>query len=541
MERVQGVGRNAILLFAGFLTGLFIWLQFISAPANADAAANSVDNSSIVVEPQISLSQGVGFTYDDVIADTSSFPVLGVDLIPASDNEILTISQRQRLFDASLKYIAPTADDGVRMARSLKFVKDDGDPTNVCGPLSMAILRDAGIVDPYVKIKSFWLLNPKESRKLLDQTFPSDRYDHYRFSTPLQQMDWESFPLKAGDFLYLYAGPGGTFEHMLVVNRVDDEGRAYSVTNHATPDGFVIDEVLLYDPTHPGNGKFYEWTDRRNNKLGTTGLGGFELWRLSKPLTQKNPTDESFARDLDAIMEAAGGDWYVSVKGLNGGVQYDRHADASVDAGSLIKLPVAMLFFKSLEIEGVEPEEYARYLNEEGPGITYEQLLRALFKKSSLSAAKSLLSEARLAGLNVDETLNQWGLKNTNLDFGKSSAGDLATLYSGLYSGTLVDPSAMSYILNLMNEAGSNKTTRLGVLQKTNPSSLKYYNYRGSILDTIVAIGDSALVLVPAIDGEDSYIVVLMGFPGDNDRETDQDLIAAIEDMTKVFWSYAQK
>ena len=137
----------------------------------------------------------------------------------------------------------------------------------------------------------------------------------------------------------------------------------------------------------------------------------------------------------------------------------------------------------------------ADYLVEEGPNLTYEQLLRALFKKSDLSAAKVLLSETRLAGLNVEDELRLWGLKNANLDLRKLSAQDMVTLYEGLYSGRLVDPYAREYILDLMDESASNKDTRLGILQKSNPSSLHFYNHRGSTLDTIVAMGDSATSL----------------------------------------------
>ena len=114
--------------------------------------------------------------------------------------DVLTSQQQQRLQDASKDYIALTPADGIRMARSLNIIKDDGDPTNVCGPLSIAILRDAGLLDPYVKIRDFWLLNPDINRKLLDQTFPSDRYEHFQFSSPLNEMDWDTFPLTTGRF-----------------------------------------------------------------------------------------------------------------------------------------------------------------------------------------------------------------------------------------------------------------------------------------------------------------------------------------------------
>ncbi len=439
MRRVKGVSKNAIILLAGILAGLFVFFYILSSPLTADAAADLNPVSLFIPEEPPSSEQVV----DSSLSYLSDVPeaIVDVDDNPSlvSTSNVLTGGQLHRLQDASLVYVALKQADSIQMARSLNFVKDGGDPTNVCGPLSIAILRDAGIVDPYIKIRDFWLLNPNNNRRLLDQTFPPEQFDHFRFSTPLNEMDWKTFPLLPGDFLYLYAGLQGTFEHMLVVNRVDDNGRAYSVTNHATSDGFVIDEVLLYDPANPGLGKFSEWTNRQNNKNGTTGFGGFELWRLIQPIRERSPLEESFAREFDSVMDYHGGDWYIAVKNLNGGMLYQRQAAVPVDVGSMIKLPVAMLFFKALEHEGISPNDYADYLVEEGPNLTYEQLLRSLFKKSDLSAAKVLLSETRFAGLNVEDELTLWGVKNANLDLRKLSAQDMVTLYEGLYSGRLVD------------------------------------------------------------------------------------------------------
>lgn len=541
MKRVKGASRNAIILFATVLAGLFVFFHVLSSPLTADAAADLGDVSLFILDAPSSSEQVV----DSLINTQSDIPVAIKAAIEnplnANASDILTSVQLQRLQDASLDYFALTPADGIQMARSLNIVKDGGDPTNICGPLSIAILRDAGIVDPYTKIRDFWLLNPDTNRKLLDQTFPAERFDHFQFSTPLNEMNWTAFPLKPGDFLYIYAGQQGTFEHMLVVNRADATGRVYSVTNHATPDGFVIDEVLLYDPANPGMGKFSEWTDRQNNRIGTTGFGGFELWRLIQPIRERGPLEESFARELDGVMESHGGDWYVAVKNLNGGMLYERQAAIPVDVGSMIKLPVAMLFFKALEIQGIAPSEYDDYLAEEGPDRTYEQLLSSLFKKSDLSAAQTLLSETRFAGLNVEDVLRQWGLKNANLDLRKLSAQDMVTLYEGLYSGKLVNAAAREYILSLMDSSVSTNVTRLGILQKSNPSSLNFYNHRGSTLDTIVAMGDSALVSVPVVDGEDIYVVVISGFYSDYSPTTDQDLILAIEEIAQDFWSFVRK
>jgi hypothetical protein len=202
---------------------------------------------------------------------------------------VFTTQQQERLYQASLKYLAAGDGDAVRVAQSLSFVQG-ADVSNMCGPLAIQILKDAGFVPADVDLKDFWLLNPrqKEQRAVLERVFPTPQYADYHFDQPTSSFDFDAFPLKAGDFVYLYAGSGGSFEHMLTVTRVDEAGRVYSVTNYVTAHVyfslFAIQEILLYDPAQPAVGKFHEWTDKKNYKLGLTGLGGFEVWRRIVPL-----------------------------------------------------------------------------------------------------------------------------------------------------------------------------------------------------------------------------------------------------------------
>jgi hypothetical protein len=537
MARVNGVRKYALILIAGLIAGLVIWSQAVLSPVNVAAFENQPrDNVFQPVQPLQAYVQNPAQIQP-------AKPVLLVNENLSSPNkaQVLTASQLAKLEEVSKKYLANTPAEAVRIARSLNIVKDGGDPTNICGPLSIAILKDAGIIDPYTQFRHFWLLNPEHDRRLLDETFPNDDFTHYLFSSPLNEMDWIAFPLEPGDFLYIYAGSGGNFEHMLAVTRIDELGRAFAVTNYATSDGFIIGEVMLYDPAQPGKGKFYEWTDRENDQLGSTGYGGFELWRLSHPIREKNPNEESIAKDLDSVMTHHGGEWYIAVKKVDGGFLYQRQAGLSLDVGSMIKIPIAMLFFKSLESQSVKAEDYEKYITREGPDRTYDQLFRAMILHSDFDAMRSLLESTRENGLDVDKELSLWGLKNTNLDSGKSSANDLSTLYQGLYSGDLINQTARDYILNLMDKGTSNQATRLGVLQKTNPTSLSFYNRRGSSQDSVIAIGDSALVSVPAVDGDDTYIVVILGNFSREAPTTDQELLSAVEEMAQVVWSHTQK
>ena len=99
----------------------------------------------------------------------------------------------------------------------------------------------------------------------------------------LNKIDWRATPLLPGDFLFIWHGSWGNFDHMLVVNRVDSNQRAYAVTNYGAADGYLISEALLYDPADPTLGLFHQWTRQRDQILGSTGFGGYELWRRRSP------------------------------------------------------------------------------------------------------------------------------------------------------------------------------------------------------------------------------------------------------------------
>lgn len=197
----------------------------------------------------------------------------------------LTKAQQMDLYNSSLKFVAPTTAESVQMGEQINGI-GYGSPSIICGPLSIAILQSAGLVssDSLVPF-DFWLLNPfiSKDRALINRTFPPDRYENYDVTIPLNEFKFSGFTFLPGDFLYIKHGSGGNFDHMLVVNRVDSEGRAYSVTNFNTEQGFIIDEVLLYDLRDPTAGIFRKWTERRDAASGSTGFGGFELWRLREP------------------------------------------------------------------------------------------------------------------------------------------------------------------------------------------------------------------------------------------------------------------
>ena len=195
----------------------------------------------------------------------------------------LTQEQQIRLYEASLFFIAPTYKESKKMSVLINQARFS-DPSTTCGPLSIAILQKAGIFSADLVAHDFFLINPDlgKDRIVIKSVFTPEQYTDTRYKVRIDQEDWNANPLMPGDFVYIYAGTGGNFEHMLVVNRVDSQGRAYSVTNYNTEQGFVIDEALLYDPADSNAGLFSQWTEKQFAKLGSTGYAGYEVWRLKE-------------------------------------------------------------------------------------------------------------------------------------------------------------------------------------------------------------------------------------------------------------------
>ena len=171
----------------------------------------------------------------------------------------------ERIHQASLKYLAANFEEAVQVAREIDFTEGDTEhPNNMCGPLAAAIMRDGGYLPPESEPKEMWLLCARTredneachgTRDLERKFFSKEDYDYFRVEESIGSYDWKTNPLQVGDWLYLYVMKGISnfegFDHMIVVSRVDNRGRAYSVTNVNHGEGFVIREELLYDPNRP--------------------------------------------------------------------------------------------------------------------------------------------------------------------------------------------------------------------------------------------------------------------------------------------------
>ena len=226
------------------------------------------------------------------------------------------------LTDAANSFITHSVAETDQLAKSLGFLGTGyEDPSNMCGPLSGAILAKAGLlpwsVGPMTRLSNYWLADPEANGRPWS-LFPESQYDLHRFQVGIDSFDFSAWPLRPGDFVYAYAGNGG-FSHMFVVTEVDELGRSYTVTNMMQPEGtYLVQRVLLYDPANPEEGILRRRCSACVTWWRRTGLAGFGVLRrkdLGLPagaeyLYQIEPGDtilriaRKFGTTVDVILKA---------------------------------------------------------------------------------------------------------------------------------------------------------------------------------------------------------------------------------------------
>jgi hypothetical protein len=541
MDRLQKKQTSIIQreLSVWLIYGVFVVLIALTGCTSAGSAQIGVD---ITRTSGFALSQEANVLY----TATAGKPAAQVESTPTPtqlpelyDNSVLSEEQRDRLYRASLEYVANTEGEAIRVAQDLQFLGDGGHPATFCGPLSISILRDAGLVDRYTDLYNFWLLNPRESytiENILEKTFPRNKYLWYRTETPINEFDFSEFPLYSGDFLYLYAGPRGTFEHMVTVSRVDKTGRVYAITAETYNGGYLISEVVLYDPNDPGVGYFYDITNPEYSKtLGMTGFGGFQLWRPTEPIPDPSPEEGAFRSRMDKVFEVYGGEWHVLVKEIDGKVLYALDANEVIHPASVIKVPQAMLFFEALRERDID--QLRLFLVEHGiEGLTYEQLLHDMLVYSDEDATEILLEYIE-DYLRTGDVLEDWGYQYTTIKPRRTTVTEITKLFEELWLGERLTEEENQIILEYLAEYSANDDTRLGVIRGEMPEDSHFYSKRGSLVVGQVIVSESAILEMD----DQAFVVSIFGYRGNEEEAPNYDeLEEAIEDAAWVIWGYLE-
>jgi beta-lactamase class A len=454
----------------------------------------------------------------------------------------LTEEQRRLLHEVSLKFIARDELEAQKVATGIDYMEGSSmeHPSLMCGPLSIAILRDSGLLAVGADVSDFWLPDPKgPDTNLFLQTFPEKFYEWISEKESIRKINFTQKPLYPGDLLFLRAGNRGSYGHVLVVTRIDDEGRVFSVTNFRTPNGFVVDEVMLYDPEKPGEGKFYEWTDAKNSNLGLTGFGGFYLWRLKDtssllPAERYDSLYPNLKEEIDTLLAQSKGKWRILIQDISGRTIYAKRPDKILHPASVIKIPIALDFFSLMENKGLSLEETLSSGTKER---SFDQLLRAMIINSEEEATRTLRHYLQVQpNHSIEQTLQNWGAWHTTTSPRRSTASDTALLLRGLYQGRFLGVEVRKKLLGYMKEYTSPDDTRVGILKSQLPFGYNIYNKRGTITSGMLVVADAAIVEIPG----NVLTMVFYGYWGE-EGATYKKLVTVIEKASLRIYKHIQK
>ena len=433
-----------------------------------------------------------------------------------------TAALEAALVQASRSYIADTPEAADAIARDIGFVDGFSESaSNSCGPLSVAILRDAGLLPETTSMHDIWLLDLREGNRLSDvlqrKYFPPEEFDYTRVTESVRTYDFRSDPLLPGDWLFLFTAGNG-FDHMLVVTRVDEDGSPYTVTNIDRGEGFTISEEKLYDGITGQGGLFEELTDlTKRMKLGLTGTAGFLLVRRQGGLaTAPTLTSTLHLSELNTAY------WHVLVKDLDAQtILFESLPNDPFHPASMIKIPLAIVSLQILNEMGYSLADFSALGY---AGRSFDQLFQALIVDSEELAAESLLNFIQEHGSSM-QYLQNLGLEDTNFFPRQTTAYDLAHVLENLYLGDYLPSEYNAYLVNLMGVQTENDSHYFGVITADAPE-ITFYNKRGLLLDPTI-VSDMGILTI----SDRTFVVVVSGTPKYNGSVTYEELQGAIEDF----------
>lgn len=207
---------------------------------------------------------------------------------------------------ATEAYLAKTESEAIAVTVDINFLPQNEfeHPSNACGPLTAQILYDNNLMpleifsDGEFDPSLFWLATPDRLNQLLRAPY----YTMFEIAGPIWFVDFSQVNLQVGDFIYLQ---GGTFDHMLTVTKIEPvEGgeKVYSVTNFYTSEGFVIDEVLLFNTADPAVGLFKTSFRNPNSWTGQTGLSRMLVYRPNPEYLATSTEDEEITESEETTV-----------------------------------------------------------------------------------------------------------------------------------------------------------------------------------------------------------------------------------------------
>jgi len=243
------------------------------------------------------------------------------------------------------------------------------------------------------------------------------------------------------------------------------------------------------------------------------------------PPPTQTPTPE-LSKELDQAL-ISGVDWYVVVKSAQGQRLFGKNTEEIFQPASMIKIPLALVILKILEVRGDTVEDIHNY----GIGRNFSDLLEAMVVRSEEAATITLETFARQYN-RLRNYLYYWGLKHTTFDPRRSTVEDLLLSLELIDQQSLLTEELNDYLHELMSTQTENDQILLGVMSTQLPECV-FYNKRGTLLNPTI-VSDMGILKC----GDQSWYVVVAGTPAFDSSTTFEDIQSSIEEFGMIFASH---
>lgn len=267
-------------------------------------------------------------------------------------------------------------------------------------------------------------------------------------------------------------------------------------------------------------------------------LIGRSLAFLPKIQFLSNPKKESLRAEtqIKRIVSASKGNYAVYFIDLkNENLSFGINENAQYTAFSLNKVPiVAVLYNKAFQKEikleeqiTLQEDDIQDYgtgsLRYEEPGSVYslKTLANLALNKSDNTAAHILANKIGLE--NIQKQIENWDLKQTDMENDKTSLSDMYLLFKTIYKGEIAGPLLAKELLGFMKNTDIEDR-----LPKNLPKEVNVYHKTADGVGSIYDIG--------IIEGKDFvyFLGVLTADTGDQEEETK----AAISEISKKVFEF---
>lgn len=256
------------------------------------------------------------------------------------------------------------------------------------------------------------------------------------------------------------------------------------------------------------------------------------------PLLEKpTPSQEDIKKEVETIVHKQKGNYSVLFVDFSTDTSFGINDEEIFTAASVNKVPiVTTLYFlanknkidldETITLQAVDIEDYGTgRLRYEKPGGVYslKTLAKLALQQSDNTAAK--LISTRIGNDTIQDTIDDWGLTQTDMEKNKTSLADMALLFEKIHTNEVTTPGQTKELLEFMSD--TDFEDRIPHLL---PPESKTYHKSGDAVGNVHDVG------IVTYNGKTFFIGILTSEVGNQEKETK----GAIAAIAKRLFDFAQ-